>query len=218
MEFTGWPTEAFGVLERLEGDPTPSEREAVRSEREQYVRVPMLQLLHDLADRNPTCTDYTVHRYASTAWWWQHQVATIRLEPNVELGIGFDLDGLEVQGAWWFGTPEQRSRYRAAVAGRSGASLQRTVDELRRHSVEITGDLMARVPKGYPDDHRRAWLLRHRSLIAKSHHSAGSWLHQPEALHRLEATVNLLTPMLEWLCDHVSTEPETREGGPSGRQ
>lgn len=204
MTFTGWPPGAMDVLTRLAGDPSPSTRETVRSERELWVRAPMVTLLHDLADRDPAYADHSVWRYGSTAWWWQNQVAVIRLEPHVEIGIGLDVDRLQIQGAWWYAPAEQRDRYRAAVAGRSGARLQRLVDALAARSYDIDGDLMARVPRGFPPDHRRAQLLKHRSLLAVHHRPVGDWLFTPAALDHLHTTVDELRPLLEWLCDHVS--------------
>lgn len=203
MAFTGWPREAFDVLERLEGDPTPSERELVRADRESLVRQPMVELLRDLAERDPAYADHSVWHYRKIAWWWQNQSSRILIDRNVEIGVGFNLDGLRVQGAWWYGGPDQRERYRSAVAGRPGAQLQRIVDRLQGQDFEIGGDLMTRVPRNYPPDHRRAWLLRHRSLIASRHFGAPDWLHDASALDRLEETAIDLRPMLEWFSDRV---------------
>lgn len=205
MAFMGWPRAAVDVLTRLQGDPSPSMRESIRSERERLVRVQMVDLLHDLADRDPIYADHSVWRYGTTAWWWQNQAATIRLDRNVEIGLGLDLDGMRIQGAWWFGGPDQRERYRAAVVGRAGARLQHLVDDL---SSRIEGDVMVRVPRGYPRDHRRAQLLKHRSLLAVRHLPVGDWLFTKSALDDLEAAATELRPLLEWLSDHVSSGPE----------
>lgn len=210
MAFTGWPRAALGVLARLEGDPPPSLRETVRADRERLVRAPMVALLQDLAERDPAYSDHSVWRYASMARAWQHQAAMIRIDRNIEIGLGFDLDGLQVQGAWWYGGPDQRERYRAAVGGRAGARLQRVVDDLRFRSYAIGGDVMARVPRAYPADHRRAELLRHRSLLAVRHFDIGDWLFDESALDVLQATATELRPMLEWLADHVVTDPGSR--------
>ena len=205
MTFTGWSPAALDLLARLEGDPSPSLRESVRSEREQWVRAPMVELLQDLSDRDPTYADHSVSHYGSTAWWWQNQVARISLAPNVEIGIGLDADRLHLQGAWWYAPADQRERYRRAVAGRAGARLQRIVDALAARSYAIEGDVMARVPRGFPPDHRRAPLLKHRSLLAVSERPVDDWLCTPAALDHLHTTVEELRPLLEWLCDHVST-------------
>jgi hypothetical protein len=207
MAFTGWPVEAFDVLARLEGDPSPSDREQVRPERERLVRAPMVQLLRELAERDETYADHSVWRYATGIRWWQHQSSAIRIDRNVEIGVGFSLDGLRVQGAWWYGSAEQRERYRAAVADRPGVELQRIVDRLQTRSFAISGDLLVRVPRGYPADHPRATLLRHRSLIAVRQLGVGPWLHDERALDRLQTTAAELRPLLEWLCDHVADVP-----------
>lgn len=207
MAFSGWPREAFDVLARLEGDPSPREREAVRPERERLVRAPMVQLLRDLADRDQTYADHSVWRYATTVPAWQRQGSAIRLARNVEIGIAFDLDGLRVQGAWWYAPPEQRDRYRVAVAGDPGPELEQAVAELQTRSFGIGGDLMVRVPRGYPADHPRAHLLRHRSLLATQRLGTGSWLHDATALDRVQAAAEALRPMLEWFCDHVAGIP-----------
>lgn len=201
--FTGWPVEALDILQQLDGDPTPSEREAVRREREQLVRRPMVELLDDLAARDSAYADHAVWRYATTTWWWQHQSASIRIDRNLEVGVTFDLDGLHVKATWYLPPTDQRERFRAAVADRRGAQLQRILDELVDQSYEIGGDLMARVPRGYPADHRRAQLLRHRSLSAARHLEPGDWLHGAAAVDRLEDVLTELPPLLEWLSDHV---------------
>ena len=203
MAFNGWPREAFDVLARLEGDPPLSVREEVRADRERLVRVPMIQLLDDLADRDPSYADHAVWHYGKTAWWWQNQSSSIRIDRNIEIGVGLGFEGMTMQGAWWYGSGDQRERFRAAVAGRSGARLQKIVEDLRERGYEIKGDRMKRVPKGYPADHRRADLLRHRSLIAARHLGYDDWLFSAEAVDRVQAAGAELRPMLEWLADRV---------------
>ncbi|SDS58264.1 DUF2461 family protein [Microlunatus soli] len=206
MAFNGWPREAFDVLARLEGDPPLSVREEVRADRERLVRVPMIQLLDELADRDPSYADHAVWHYGKTAWWWQNQSSSIRIDRNIEIGVGLGFEGMTMQGAWWYGSTEQRERFRAAVAGRSGARLQRIVDDLVERGYEIKGDRMKRVPKGYPADHPRADLLRHRSLIAARHLGFDDWLFGAEALDRVEQVGAELRPLLEWLADKVVAE------------
>lgn len=203
MTFTGWPRAAFDVLAQLQGDPPISVREEVRADREQLVRVPMVELLGELADNDPSYADHSVWHYGKTAWWWQNQAATIRIDRNIEIGLGLDFDGLRMQGAWWYGPAEQRDRYRSAVAGRAGARWQRIIDDLRGNGFEIGGDRMQRVPKGYPADHRRADLLKHRSVVATCQLGVEEWLFDPTAVQRVEAVCVQLRPMLEWLADHV---------------
>jgi len=204
MAFSGWTPEAFDVLAQLQGDPPLSVRESLSKDRESLVRAPMVELLADLAARDPSYADHAVWHYGKISWWWQNQASTIRIDRNIEIGIGLNFDGLSVRGAWWYGDAVQRERFRAAVAGRPGARLQRIVDGLVERGYEISGDRMSRVPKGYPADHRRADLLRHRSLIAGHHLGLEEWLGTPAAIDKVDAAARELRPMLEWLSDHVA--------------
>jgi len=90
--FRGWPEQAFAVLAELGGEPSPETMRRLRRRREEAVRQPMIDLLNDLADVDPWYEDFSVWRYASTAFWWQNQCAIVRAAPSVEIGLRFSLD------------------------------------------------------------------------------------------------------------------------------
>jgi hypothetical protein len=165
--FHGWPEEADGVLLKLGGEPSLETRERLRRDREKQVRQPMIDLLNDLADVDPWYEDFSVWRYATTAYWWQNQCAIVRVARNVDIGFRFSLDGLRIYAAWWYADSDHIARFRAATASdESGRTLQELVSSLAADGHEILGDVMKRIPRGYPADHPRADLLRHRSLLA----------------------------------------------------
>ncbi|MFI8930764.1 DUF2461 family protein [Streptomyces sp. NPDC053474] len=202
--FTGWPERAMDVLMRLQGEPSHTTRERCRADREHLVRQPMIALLHEVADADPRYEDFSVWHYRTDAWWWQHQGAVIRLGRKVEIGLRFDLDGLRIQGAWWYPDPGQVDAFRKAVAAEgSGRHLAALVEDVRKKGYEISGDVMKRPPRGYPVDHARTHLLRHRSLIAARYLGDGDWLHTPEAVDRVLSAAADLDPLLRWLVRHV---------------
>lgn len=213
--FTGWDESAFDVLLRLDGEPSQETMRAARKDRESLVRRPMVALLHDLAWADPAFEDHSVWRYGKTPWWWQNQSATVRVGRNVEIGLRFNLDGLRVQGAWWYADTDQVARFRAAAAAEeSGTALAGVLADLGGKDFEITGDLLKRVPRGYPADHRRAALLRHRSLLAVRHLGCGDWLRTSGAVDRVLTAHEDLRPLLGWLTEHVAlTAPSSRRGG-----
>lgn len=75
---------------------------------------------------------------------------------------------------------------------------------MREKGYDISGDLMKRPPRGYPADHSRADLLRHRSLIAARPLGCEEWLHTPEAVERVLSAAADLDALLTWLVRHVS--------------
>lgn len=105
--FHGWPEQAYAVLLELGGEPLRETRERVRRHREEHVRQPMIDLLSDLADLDLWYEDFSVWRYASTAYWWQNQCAVVRVARNIEIGFCFNLDGLQIRAAWWYAGPRQ---------------------------------------------------------------------------------------------------------------
>ncbi|WP_249402117.1 DUF2461 family protein [Streptomyces sp. YIM 121038] len=202
--FTGWPERAMDVLVQLQGEPSHTTRERCRADREHLVRQPMIALLHEVADADSRYEDFSVWHYRTDAWWWQHQGAVIRLGRKIEIGLRFDLDGLRIQGAWWYPDPGQVDVFRKAVAAEgSGRHLAGIVEDVRKKGYGISGDVMKRPPRGYPVDHARTHLLRHRSLIAARYLGDGDWLHTPEAVDRVLSAAADLDPLLRWLVRHV---------------
>ena len=203
--FRGWPERAFEVLLQLNGEPSRETRERIRPDRERQVRQPMIDLLNDLADLDPWYEDFAVWRYASTAYWWQNQCAIVRVARNIDIGFGFNVDGLRIKAAWWYAGPAQIALFRAAAAADdSGRTLAGLVSSLAADGHEIGGDVMKRVPRGYPADHPRADLLRHRSLIAARELEADAVV-DVEPVYR---ACERLRPLLGWLAEHTVVAPD----------
>jgi Conserved hypothetical protein (DUF2461) len=199
--FHGWPEQAYEVLLTLGGEPSQETRQRVRRQREDYVRRPMIDLLNDLADVDPWYEDFSVWGYASTAFWWQNQCAVVRVARSIEILFRFSIDGVRVAAAWQYASPEQIALFRAAVAADgSGRALAGLVSSLAGDGHEILGDVMKRTPRGYPADHPRAVLLRHRSLIAAREF-------EPDAVQDVEPVYRgceRLRPLLDWLVQHAA--------------
>jgi uncharacterized protein (DUF2461 family) len=104
--------------------------------------------------------------------------------------------------------------FRAAVAADgSGRALQDLVVSLAADGHEILGDVMKRVPRGYPADHARAGLLMHRSLIAARELESDT-LRDVEPVYR---ACERLRPLLEWLAEHTVVAPQEVEAAPGLR-
>ncbi len=201
--FRGWPGPAYTVLLQLSGEPSRETRERVRRDREAQVRQPMIDLLSDLADVDSWYEDFAVWRYASTAYWWQNQCAIVRVAGHVEIGFRFSLDGLRIAASWRYASSEHIARFRAAVAAdHSGRALQDLLGSLAEDGHEILGDVMRRVPRGYPAGHPRAALLRYRSLVA-ARDIEGEAIHDVQPVYH---ACQRLRPLLTWLAEHAAAE------------
>lgn len=202
--FHGWPEQAYEVLLTLGGEPSKQTRERVRRQREEHVRQPMIALLSDLADADPWYEDFAVWGYASTAFWWQNQCAVVRIARTIYIGFGFNVDGLGISAAWRYAPPGQIALFRAAVAAdESGRTLSELVSSLAADGHDIRGDVMKRMPRGYPADHPPADLLRHRSLLA-ARELESSTVRDVEPVYR---ACERLRPLLDWLSAHAVAAP-----------
>lgn len=201
--FDGWPEQAFEILLRLEGEPTMQERLPLREDRERLVRQPMIALLQDIADMEQAYDDFFVWGFDKMIWPWQRQRAVILMGDCNQCVVTFDLDGLVVQAHRW---NRRLGGYRAAVAGPAGKQLVDLLETLQGKGYEISGDVMTRIPRGYPADHDRARLLRHRTLTATRYLGCKDWLHTSAARARVFDALEELRPLMGWLAEHAPSE------------
>jgi uncharacterized protein (DUF2461 family) len=175
----------------------------------------MIELLNVVADADSAYEDFSVWGYGDVLLRaWQRQSAIVRVARNVELGVRFDLDGLEVSVAWWYAPSEQIERYRVAVADDgSGRQLVAIVRKLEREGFVISGDLLKRPLRGYPADHPRADLLRHKSVIATRPLGCEEWIHTQAAADQVLAAFAQLRPLARWLVKNVSPGGSGSWGG-----
>ncbi|HET6954913.1 MAG TPA: DUF2461 family protein, partial [Acidimicrobiales bacterium] len=99
---------------------------------------------------------------------------------------------------------DQLARYRAAVDdGHSGPALEGIVAGLRDEGLEVAGEALKVAPRGYPRDHPRVDLLRHKSLAAVRRYPPERWLGTPAAATRVTAVWRAAAPLTRWLAAHV---------------
>jgi hypothetical protein len=83
--------------------------------------------------------------------------------------------------------------------------------------VETYGEALKTAPRGYPRDHPRVVLLRHRALFGGRRLAPGpdGGIGRAAALDHARATLAACAPMNAWLAEHVApaaAEPAARAG------
>jgi uncharacterized protein (TIGR02453 family) len=118
--------------------------------------------------------------------------------------VQFSADGLAAGAGMWHMEPDELARYRAAVAGPAGAELAAIVAGLETGGVEIHGHgTLKSAPRGYPPDHPRIGLLRHKGLTTWQHWDAGPWLQAPAASERVISFFRTSAAFSSWLTSNV---------------
>jgi uncharacterized protein (TIGR02453 family) len=109
----------------------------------------------------------------------------------------------------------QLERFRAAVADHvAGPALERAIETAHAAGVETYGEALKTAPRGFPRDHPRVGLLRHKALFGGRRLMAGAdGIARDAALEHARATLAACEPMNAWLAEHVG--PAAAE--PAGR-
>ncbi len=119
--------------------------------------------------------------------------------------ISLSSDALGVGSGLYMPSPEQLARFRAAVAdGRTGEQLVGLVKELRRRRIEVSArETLKSTPRGYPVDHPRIDLLRHKGLTGWKEWPVGPWLSTAAPLRRTAEVLRATAPLRAWLDRNV---------------
>lgn len=205
MAFSGWPVEAVEFYEGLLADNSKAYWQSHKQTYEDAVLAPMRELLAELEPEFGAGKVFRPHR-------------DVRFSPDkspYKTAIGalldrggyvqLSADGLAAGCGRYHLEPDELARYRAAVADDgSGSRLQAIVDALRADGIEVTGrETLKTVPRGYPKDHPRADLLRHKGLVTWKQWPAAAWLGTAKARERVVEFLRRSAPLIDWLEKNV---------------
>src|SRR6201987_1721695 len=205
MAFGGWPAEALAFYAGLEDDNSReywTSRKAVYQEK---VLRPMEELLEELAPEfgeTKIFRPYRDIRFSPDKTPYKtHIGATLGSTCYVQLSA----DGLSAGAGRWHLEPDELTRYRAGVAGPDGADLAAMVDALSAAGVEVHGHgTLKSAPRGYPADHPRIDLLRHKGLTSWQHWDPEPWLQTPSAADRVLSFFRTSAALCSWLSINVA--------------
>lgn len=204
MAFTGWPVEAVEFYEGLEADNSKVYWQAHKAVYEQQVRGPMEQLLAELADEfgpGKMFRPYRDVRFSADKAPYKTTCAA-----TVGRGyVSFAADGLSVGGGLYMPDGPTLQRYRTAVdRDKSGQQLAEIVAALHEAGYQtMAHEVLKTAPRGFPKDHPRIDLLRHKGIAMMKTWPVGAWLGTAKAKERVVSTLRAGVPLNEWLTRYV---------------
>jgi uncharacterized protein (TIGR02453 family) len=205
MGFRGWPAEAIEFYEGLEADNTRAYWQDHKKEYEELVKAPMVELLAELADEFGAGKIFRPFR--DVRFSKDKSPYKTAIGATLERGgyVQFSSQGLAAGTGYYVMMPDQLERYRRAVDDdKSGEDLAGIAARLRKARIDVTGhDTLKTAPKGYPKDHPRIELLRHKGLIAWKQWPVAAWMGTPKAKQRLIDFYVAARPLTNWLDTNV---------------
>ena len=204
MTFTGFPVAALDFYDDLEVDNTKSFWEAHKATYQESVKAPMTALTDSLAPEFGTAKifrPYRDERFAKDKTPYKtSQGAFVPAGPSTGWYIELSARGVMVGGGFYDADARQLASFRDAVADdRTGPQLRRLLTRLTKAGWETGGDTLKTAPRGYPLDHPRIELLRHRSLVEHKSYGFDPVIHTPELGDVVRADWAALRPLVSWL-------------------
>ena len=204
MAFRGWPIEAVEFYEGLEADNSKVYWQEHKAVYERQVKAPMEELLTELADEfgeGRLFRPYRDVRFSADKTPYKTTCAAT-------LGSGyvaFSADGLSVGSGLYMPEPATLTRFRAAVdADDTGTELAVIVADLHRAGYQtMAHEVLKTAPRGFPKDHPRIELLRHKGIAMMKSWPVGAWLGTRKAKDRVVTALRAAAPLNEWLARHV---------------
>jgi len=205
VAFRGWPSEALEFYEGLEADNSKTYWTANKAVYDEKVAAPMAALLADLEPEfgpGRIFRPYRDVRFSADKSPYKTAIAATLFQGGY---IQLSAQGLGAGSGMYHMERDQLARYRAAVDDpKSGAVLSELVAAAAADGITIHGhDSLKRVPRGYPVDHPRADLLRHKGVVAWKDWPVAPWLGTAAAKRRVAEFLRATDGLNEWLARHV---------------
>jgi uncharacterized protein (TIGR02453 family) len=208
MAFRGWPAEAIEFFEGLEADNSKSYWQDHKSVYDDDVRAPMAALLDAVRNEfgdGSIFRPYRDVRFSKDKSPYKTQLgAAIGELAGTVYYVQLSSAGLLAAAGMHGPAPDQIERFRDAVDDdSSGKKLLSIVAAIEKAGYAIGGEALKTAPRGYPKDHARIRLLRHKGLTASKEWAPAQWLGTAKALDRVIDTWRGLQPLNAWLERHV---------------
>jgi len=204
MSFQGWPEAALDFFEGLELDNSKAYWTANRTVYDQAVLAPMTQLTEELAAEFGDVKIFRPYRDIR----FSADKSPYRTEIGATVGsayIRLSAAGLAAGNGMFHLAPDQLSRFRDGVGDDvSGGQLERLVAAMDAHGITLIGhEVLKSAPRGYPADHPRIGLLKHKGLAAYKEWPVEAWLATAAARDHVKEFLAMTRPLIEWLDVHV---------------
>ncbi len=212
---SGFPAETLEFLEALKANNTRDWFQANKPVYERAVKQPAEAFSAEMAGQLEDLTGI-VHKPKVFRIYRDVRFSKDKTPYNAHVRISFSpVADANAPPAWFFGfepghcalgtgvfafEKQALERFRDRVAAEDGAALEKILGALEKKGIRLSEPDLKRVPSGWPQDHARAHLLRHKGLAAWIDHDEKAAI-GPDLVKSCKADFRRLKPLFDWLMD-----------------
>jgi len=217
--FSSWVFEWFAGLERDNSrDYFTATRERYESEIRGALTLMLLELSATFGGTVRVFRQQNDMRFAPASSYKTRTYGVLEFTSPAKARLYADISvrGLYSGSGYHRLASDQLNRYRDAVMDEQAGSLLVAAHATALDAgLELIGDSLTSVPRGYPRDQPRAALLKNRSLLTGGLLPGASGISRDDALKHVAATWRAAAPLTLWLDEHVGPSTlESRERWP----
>lgn len=214
--FGGFGPQAVAFWHDLADDNTKAFFDAHRDTYEQDIRLPLEQLLAEVAEEFGDGKVFRPNRDVR----FSPDKSPYKLHAGAVIGAGSGVAGavyylhvsgeglLAASGYHEMSRAQVRRFYAAVDDDAAGPELEALVGAARAGGGTVGGSALKTAPRGYSSDHPRVDLLRHKGLTLSRSWPEYQWLHTREALRRVTSLWRDAADLNGWLARHVGPDRE----------
>jgi uncharacterized protein (TIGR02453 family) len=207
QKFSGIPHEAFVFYDGLVANNTKAWWTEHKAEYDRNVKEPLDLLLAELEDgfgKAALFRPYRDVRFSKDKTpYKEHQGGFVGAEDAMGWYVQISRGGLMVAGGWYSAQGKQLQRWRDAVDSPNVTTLRAAIARAEKAGLAVGGDVMKTRPRGVAEDHPDLDLLKHRTMTVEKHLGEPDWVSTRKALTQVRSLWRAMTPLVEWLVDHV---------------
>jgi uncharacterized protein (TIGR02453 family) len=133
-----------------------------------------------------------------------HQGAFVPAGPATGWYVEVSARGVRTGAGFYEASSPRLASIRAAIDDdRRGQELERLLTGLAADGWDVAGERLKTTPRGYPADHPRIGLLRHKSMTVGRSHGFEPVVHTPELLDVVRDDWRALRPFVEWVAENA---------------
>lgn len=214
--FEGFEPEAFRFLAELEAN---NERAWFAENKDRFERLwkaPLEALVEDAEPALGSGKAFRIHRdvrFSPDKRPYKTHASAVFERDGIVFYAHFEKDQAFVATGMHMMAKDQVKRLHAAVDDeKSGRAIEKLVAKLEEAGLTIGGEALKTAPRGYPKDHPRVRLLRHKGLTASRTWAwkkrPPAWLTGPDALPTIAQGWAEASRLNDWLSEHVGPSTE----------